>query len=371
MRIDVFLQYYKPHVSGLTNMAADIAEYLAGKSFEIHVHSIAEASKSYSKTVNGVEAHYYPRNFSIGRASFSFSLLWQIWKMRKWRGVAHLHLPYPESFLIANFFSDSWKIVTTYQCDAPKKGLLGTLVGTLLDLSHRTLRRKSVFTVFSSEDYYLNSRARAWVRPETVRIIPVTSRFRNGGFPKYRSLGEKTVGFIGRPTHEKGINELLNAIDVVSEEGVVLLFAGPTRSLSEEARFDTKLFKKLVEDGVLRPLGYLPDHELKNFYASLDVFAFPSTNALEAFGIVQIEAMSAGVPVIASDLPGVRVLVNQTGFGSLVPPGDAKALASAILRIRKEELDSEVAENVLEERYAYPRPLVSYESLFTELVRSD
>ena len=371
MRIDVFLQYYKPHMSGLTNMAADIAEHLAGKSFEVHVHSIAEASKPYSKTINGVEAHYYPRNFSVGRASFSISLLWQIWKMRKWGGVAHLHLPYPESFLIANLFRDSWKIVTTYQCDAPKNGFIATVVGLLLDFSHRTLQKKSRFTVFSSEDYYLNSRAKAWVRPETVQIIPVTSRFRTGGFPKYRVPGKKTVGFIGRPTHEKGINELLNAISAVAKQGVVLLFAGPTRNLSEEAGFDMKLFKRLVEDGALRPLGYLPDHELKNFYASLDVFAFPSTNALEAFGIVQIEAMSAGVPVIASDLPGVRVLVDQTGFGSLVTPGDANALASAILKIRKEELDFEVAANVLEARYAYPRPVVSYERLFTELMRSD
>jgi glycosyltransferase involved in cell wall biosynthesis len=70
---------------------------------------------------------------------------------------------------------------------------------------------------------------------------------------------------------------------------------------------------------------------LFEFYRSLDVFLLPSINCYEAFGIVQLEAMKAGVPVIASDLRGVRVPVTLTGCGSIVAPGDPQGLAAAIV----------------------------------------
>ena len=78
-------------------------------------------------------------------------------------------------------------------------------------------------------------------------------------------------------------------------------------------------------------LGFLQDEDVPDFFASLDVFAFPSVNPLEAFGIAQLEAMSAGLPVVASDLPGVRIPVLRTGNGILVPPGDVPALAMALV----------------------------------------
>lgn len=367
MRVDVFLQYYKPHVSGLTNMAADIAEYLASQNFDIHVHSVAQTTEVSSKEIKGVTAHYYPKSFSIGRASFSLDIVKQIWRMRKVGGVAHVHLPYPEVFFLALILKPCWKILATYHCDAPRVGVFGHLVASLLDFSHWTLRHKSLFTVFSSRDYFQNSRARKWIPPERVRVIPVTSRSRSGGVPKYRIPAKKTVGFIGRPTHEKGIDVLLDALDALDGNEVVLLFAGPDSNLSEEPRFDKTLFKRLEEKGALVQLGYIPDDELRHFYASLDVFVFPSTNALEAFGIVQVEAMSAEVPVIASDLPGVRVLVNETGFGEVVKPGDSQSLAEKIMSVSKGQYDSKRAAEVLSNLYRHPIPVSSYEKLFNEI----
>ncbi len=72
-----------------------------------------------------------------------------------------------------------------------------------------------------------------------------------------------------------------------------------------------------------------------DFYASLDVFAFPSVNPLEAFGIAQLEAMFSGVPVVASELPGVRQPILRSGFGRLTPPRDVEALAEAMREVVK------------------------------------
>ena len=70
-----------------------------------------------------------------------------------------------------------------------------------------------------------------------------------------------------------------------------------------------------------------------DFYSCLKILALPSVNATEAFGMVQVEAMMCGVPVVASDLPGVRLPIRETGMGITVPPKNPAALAEAINEI--------------------------------------
>ena len=79
-------------------------------------------------------------------------------------------------------------------------------------------------------------------------------------------------------------------------------------------------------------LGVLEsEQELANFYAACDVLALPSDS--ECFALVQVEAMRCGTPVVATDIPGGRVPILETGMGELVPPGDPQALACGILRV--------------------------------------
>ena len=79
--------------------------------------------------------------------------------------------------------------------------------------------------------------------------------------------------------------------------------------------------------------GRVPQEKLPDAYRSMSVLAFPSTGAAEAFGLVAVEAMACGVPVVASNLPGVRSVVADGVTGLLTPPFDANALADALLRI--------------------------------------
>lgn len=79
--------------------------------------------------------------------------------------------------------------------------------------------------------------------------------------------------------------------------------------------------------------GRVSEEELRAFYAQLDVLVLPSVNRYEAFGMVQLEAMQSGARVLASNLPGVRTIVQNTGNGEVVPIGDAAALADAMQRL--------------------------------------
>ena len=79
-------------------------------------------------------------------------------------------------------------------------------------------------------------------------------------------------------------------------------------------------------------LGNVPHDELPDYFASADVFVSPAVGQ-ESFGMVLVEAMSAGVPVVATDIPGYREVVRPDAEGLLVPPGNSIALAVAVRRI--------------------------------------
>jgi glycosyltransferase involved in cell wall biosynthesis len=77
----------------------------------------------------------------------------------------------------------------------------------------------------------------------------------------------------------------------------------------------------------------LAEEELAAFYSLCEVTALPSLNSTESFGMVQVESMLCGTPVVASDIPGVREPTGRTGMGMVVPPGDSGALAEALIRV--------------------------------------
>jgi glycosyltransferase involved in cell wall biosynthesis len=158
--------------------------------------------------------------------------------------------------------------------------------------------------------------------------------------------GRKVIGISARLATEKGIEVLLRALPLVMEKypEVIVLHAGPYQNIIGEEAYAARLqplFEQYREN--YRLLGTLHGAELTAFYRSLDVLVYSSLNSTESFGLGQIEAMMNGVPVVASNLPGVRQPVAMTGMGEIFPIGDHEALAAALIR-------------VLDDRERYQRP---------------
>jgi glycosyltransferase involved in cell wall biosynthesis len=144
-------------------------------------------------------------------------------------------------------------------------------------------------------------------------------------------LADRTlIGFAGRWVEEKGFNFLLRAFPMIKARipNAHLVFAGEREVVYEDTFAQCQpLIEEIRED--ITFLGLIADHQkMANFYAMCDVFTLPSRTDMMA--LVQIEAMLCGTPVVASDIPGARVVVQETGFGQLSPPCDPEGLAEVI-----------------------------------------
>jgi glycosyltransferase involved in cell wall biosynthesis len=138
------------------------------------------------------------------------------------------------------------------------------------------------------------------------------------------------VGAMDRDHAFKGIPELLRAFGAASAADraqLVLVGDGDLRPEYERLAAD------LLPHGAAVFVGRAPDADLLRLYRSSAATVLPSTTREEAFGVVLIESMACGTPVVASALPGVRGVIEDGAQGLLVPPGDADALAGALAAV--------------------------------------
>jgi rhamnosyl/mannosyltransferase len=200
----------------------------------------------------------------------------------------------------------------------------------------RALYRQAECVIVSSPNLAADSALVQCAR--RVVVIPFgisLDRFRRTG-DRQRSIAEKLAAaapsgsrvlFVGRFVYYKGVEVLIDAMARVAGT-LFLIGEGPLEpALRARAR------ERGIEDRVVF-LGRVAERDLPAYYQASDVFVLPSVAKTEAFGVVQIEAMAAGVPVVSTNLPTGVPWVNQDGAsGFVVPPGDVEALAGAIGRL--------------------------------------
>ncbi len=146
---------------------------------------------------------------------------------------------------------------------------------------------------------------------------------------RYAPQGEKIVFYIGRLVPEKGVQTLLVAVPLV-----VSCFPGTKFIIAGQGPYEEDLRQQARELGLEEHVvftGFLEDRLRDGFYREAAVAVFPSF--YEPFGIVALEAMAAGVPVIVSDVGGLREIVTHGVDGWKVPPGDARVLAETIRQV--------------------------------------
>ena len=144
--------------------------------------------------------------------------------------------------------------------------------------------------------------------------------------------GTRNILFVGRKDERKGLRYLLEAFALLLEtrRDLRLIVVGP----GQPDPICASLIEQLGRhgSGMVRLVGPVSDEDLPRYYASADVFCSPATGG-ESFGIVLLEAMAAGTPVVASNIAGYRDVVTHERNGLLAPPRDPGAIAAAVARI--------------------------------------
>jgi type III pantothenate kinase len=177
--------------------------------------------------------------------------------------------------------------------------------------------------------------------PERLAIVPLgidTSHFRPTSGAPTRALlgadgGASIILYVGRLEARKGVLTLLQAFIAVARRrpDALLVLAGGDPPAGGGAPLRDKLLAEAHAAGVadrLRLLGHVSHGALPGLYTAADLFVAPS--AAEPFGLVYLEAMACGRPVIGCRAGGVPEIVTENTTGWLVPPDDAVTLAGCI-----------------------------------------
>lgn len=382
MRILIALTYYRPHVSGLTIYAEHLGRALAKRG-----HAVTVLTSQYDKSLareevsDGVRIVRVPVAFRISKGVVMPSIGLVATRLVRQHDALSLHLPQLDAAGIALRGRLLGRpTALTYHCDLTlPPGSINRIANWAVHGANHLAARLAHAVVAYTDDYarhspYLSRYShKLRVIPPPVEMAP-PSADRVAAFARAHGLtGQVVVGMVARLAAEKGVDVLLEALPMVVQHfpNVRVLFAGQHENVLGEAEVAQRLAPALARHGNRWTfLGLMRPDELPAFFANCSVTVLPSTNSTESFGLVQVESMLCGTPVVASALPGVRQATAMTGMGRSVPVGDARALADAIVEVVRNRQTYQRERETIARMFSPDAVAARYEALFDELQSS-
>lgn len=380
MKILIVTPYYLPNISGITVYIQILAEELAKNGHKITILTSRHDLKSKIKeTVNGVTIKRLKIIFKIGKGPIVPLFVTEIIKEVSKNDVINCHLPQIESFWAA-FWGKilGKKVFLTHHTDLSFwKGIKNKLIDGIVFVSQFLAGLLCTKLISYTDDYAKNSYFLKRFPKKTIAIYPPIKFEEKGDLKLEKKIDELVknkkyiIGFCGRIAKQKGIELLIKSTKLLDkklgENNYVILMVGPVKVIGEnyydyiQNKYSIILKNKFIfMDNIKREI-------LSNFYKKIDLLVLPSNDRLESFGWVQIEAMSCGVPCVATNLPGMRVPVLETNFGELFNNRDEKDLAEKIekvLKNGKKYYQNKCFKNL--KKFDYQESINKYEKLFSE-----
>jgi glycosyltransferase involved in cell wall biosynthesis len=368
--VHIFKDYYPPTTGGIEQHM----HLLCGRLVTTMEVAVLVPSRSRSKVeerLDGVTVVRVPEFGRYASVPLCPSMPGELRKLGP--DIVHLHFPNPMGDIAYLLSSGGVPLVISYHADVVRQRALLPLY---LPLLHRTFGQAGRILA-SSAEYIASSPILGRYRKK-CSVIPYgidagSFALRDGERAQVEELRrdhpEGLVLFVGVLRPYKGMEVLLRAM-VEAPQGY-LVVVGLDRDRGRAAGLATHLglSSRVAFEGVVS------DSRLRALLHACDLLVLPSLDRREAFGIVQLEAMACGKPVVSSDLPtGVRLVNHDGETGLLVPPGDPEALAAAITRLLSDStlrarLGQRARERVIRE-FSVDRMVNQTTEVYSQLVPS-
>jgi glycosyltransferase involved in cell wall biosynthesis len=336
MRVLHLYKDYAPVMGGIENHIRDLAQAQRARGVDARVLVTNSGPRTEQMEMDGVPVTKTGRQLNISSAPISLGYFPWLWRLEAGIDIAHAHLPYPPGELAHLLLGRSRRLLLSYHSDIVRQRVLGTVYRPFLQL---LLRRAAAIAVASPA--YIRTSALLAPVADKCRVIPYgldLDAFRPtpalddaAAALRARHGHQPLILFIGKLRHYKGVDVLIEAMRLLDPQQPGHLLIVGSGMLEQAAK------RQAAEAGIgarTTFLGELSDADKLVALHAADLFVLPSTNRAEAFGIVLLEAMACGLPLISTELGTGTSYVNQDGVSGLViPPRDPAALAAALTRL--------------------------------------
>lgn len=342
MKILFFSPYFFPYTSGVTTYPLKILNYLS-KNNQVTVLTFHYNHKlSNQETYNQLTIRRMPYLFKISKGFISPKSIIYFLKNVKQSDLIILNQPNFEGLflvIIAKIFNK--KVISIFHCQVFLEGnIFVKIINFVLNTSMKMQLYLSDKIVVYTKDYVDSLPYFKKLTNKIIDVLPPIEKSvsDNKYLNKLTRLKKNNIwiGYAGRISSEKGIEYLLQSIKRLKyKKNIKLIFAGPYGTdVAGENDYYNRIIMILKEYKInYLFLGNLTSRQLSAFYKVIDVLVLPSINQTEAFGMVQVEAMLAGTPVVSSSLPGVRMPIKLTKMGIVIKPKSVDQLSDAITLI--------------------------------------
>lgn len=323
---------YHPVKGGIENLIKWMAEAHVASGHQVDVLVASLDSKASTIELNGVDIHKIPRFGTFASVPLTPTLPFSLQKFKP--DILHIHSPYPPGELFGTLLSQAKYRVLTYHSDVVRQKVILQFYKPFLKWV-----LNQVDVIMPSSQNYLNTSPFLAPHHNKCQIIPFGIDLIRFNKPIDDNLvefikvkfGNPLLLFVGRLRYYKGLDTLIEAVAKVPDANLLIVGTGPMK-----AELVTLVNQLNLGDRV-HFAGDISDEDLPTYYQAADCFILPSNSRAEAFGIVLLEALAAGLPLITTELGTGTSFVNlhnQTGF--VVPPNNPIDLAEGINTLLKD-----------------------------------
>jgi len=371
-----------PREPASNNICVNLCKY-PRESASVEVLCCDHNKKGKEEEINGVKVHRAPSFGVFWGMPISFSFFSLFKKLSQKVDLIDFHHPFPLGDLAIFLFKPKTKLIVHYHSDIVRQKIFEIFFKPLI---FNTLKKAEKIIVSNPNLIESSSYLRKF--KQKCQIIPFgvdLKKFQENQkiFEKAKKIKEKyhncpIILSVGRLTYYKGFSYLIEAIHNLKHSNILknIGIKFPKCLIIGKGKLKERLLKLIKKLSLQNDVFILPPQkDLLPYYLACDLFVLPSIFKSEAFGIVLIEAMACGKPVISTELGTGTSWINineKTGF--VVPPKDSRSLAKAINKILENkklaEQFSKNAKKRVKENFSLDKMLKETEGVYREIVLS-